>query len=144
VFNQYLTADEVVWRAFESRPESVPALDPNGEYLRRVWRSSVYPLAEQLGVTMLLPPVQPHTGMRKISELLRLRVEHCNFGAVPVFFNINGRDVEVLPDHLLVEKSENRRPRTIPMTPRARAELLRVIQGRTEGPVFPARGRAST
>jgi integrase len=76
------------------------------------------------------------TGMRKISELLRLRVEHCNFGGVPVFFNINGRDVEILPDHLLVEKSKNRRPRTIPMTPRVRTELLRVIQGRAEGPVF--------
>jgi hypothetical protein len=49
--------------------------------------------------------------MRKISELLRLRVEHCNFGGAPVFFNINGRDVDVLPDHLLVEKSKNRRPR---------------------------------
>jgi len=55
---------------------------------------------------------------------------------VPIFFNINGRDVEVLPDHLLVEKSKNRRPRTIPMTPRVRTELLRVIQGRTDGPVF--------
>lgn len=76
------------------------------------------------------------TGMRKITELLRLRIEHCNFGTVPVFFNINGRDVEVRPDHLLVEKSKNRRPRTIPMTLRVRTELLRVIQGRAEGPVF--------
>jgi integrase len=76
------------------------------------------------------------TGMRKISELLRLRIEHCNFGDAPVFFNINGRDVEVLPGHLLVEKSKNRRPRTIPMTERVRAELLRVVEERSEGPVF--------
>ncbi|MDQ3803335.1 MAG: hypothetical protein M3416_05715 [Acidobacteriota bacterium] len=64
MFNQYLTADEVVWRAFELRPEPVPALDPNGEYLRRVWRSSVYPLAEWLGVTMRPPPVQPRSRIR--------------------------------------------------------------------------------
>ena len=43
------------------RPEPVPALDPNGDYLRRVWHGSVYPLAERLGVTMRLPPVQPRS-----------------------------------------------------------------------------------
>lgn len=76
------------------------------------------------------------TGMRKITELLRLRIEHCNFGSASIFFNINGRDVEVRPSHLLVEKSKNKKPRTIPMTPRTRTELLSVIQDRTEGPVF--------
>lgn len=43
------------------RPEPVPTLDPNGEYLRRVWHGSVYPLAARLGVTMRLPPVQPRS-----------------------------------------------------------------------------------
>jgi integrase len=76
------------------------------------------------------------TGMREITELLSLRIEHCNFGDSPVFFNIKGRDVEVLPGHLLVVKSKNKRPRTIPMTARVRSELLKVIQDRTEGPVF--------
>jgi integrase len=74
--------------------------------------------------------------MRKITELLRLRIEHCNFSGTSIFFNINGRDVEVRPDHLLVEKSKNKKPRTIPMTTRARTELLSAIQDRTEGPVF--------
>ena len=76
------------------------------------------------------------TGMREITELLSLRIEHSNFGDSPVFFNIRGRDVEVLPGHLLVVKSKNKRPRTIPMTARVRSELLAVIQDRTEGPVF--------
>ena len=49
---------EIVWRAFELRPEPVPALDPQGDYLQRAWRTSVYPLAESLGITMMLPPVQ--------------------------------------------------------------------------------------
>ena len=52
---------EIIWRAFELRPEPVPALDPKGDYLQRAWRNSVYPLAERLGVTMKLPPVQPRT-----------------------------------------------------------------------------------
>lgn len=52
---------EVIWRAFELRPEPVPTLDPQGDYLQQAWRTSVYPLAESLGVTMKLPPVQPRT-----------------------------------------------------------------------------------
>lgn len=42
----------------------------------------------------------------------------------------------MLPNHLLVVKSKNKRPRTIPMTPRVRVELLSVIQDRIQGPVF--------
>ncbi len=51
----------IVWRAFELRPDPVPTLDPNGEYLHRVWGSSVYPLAENLGIDIKLPPVQPRS-----------------------------------------------------------------------------------
>ena len=52
---------EIVWKAFELRPDPVPARDPAGEYLTRVWRDSVYPLAERLGMTMRLPPIQPRS-----------------------------------------------------------------------------------
>lgn len=52
---------EIIWRAFELRPEPVPTLDPGGEYLTREWRDAVYPLAERLGVKMKLPPVQPRS-----------------------------------------------------------------------------------
>ena len=52
---------EVVWRAFELRPDPVPTLDPGGEYLQTAWKSSVYPMAEKLGIPMKLPPVQPRT-----------------------------------------------------------------------------------
>ena len=51
----------IVWRAFELRPEPVPTLDPNGGYLHRVWGSSVYPLAEQMGIDIKLPAVQPRS-----------------------------------------------------------------------------------
>ena len=52
---------DVRWRSFELRPNTMPPLDPNAEYLQRVWESSVLPLAARLGVTMTLPPVQPRT-----------------------------------------------------------------------------------
>ncbi len=48
---------------FELRPEPNPTLRPEGEYLRRAWSQSVYPLAERMGVPIKLPDVspQPHT-----------------------------------------------------------------------------------
>jgi predicted DsbA family dithiol-disulfide isomerase len=52
---------DVVWRAFELRPEPAPTLDPGGAYLQRAWKGSVYPLAQELGVTMKLPPIQPRS-----------------------------------------------------------------------------------
>jgi len=49
------------WRAFELRPEPYPTLDPDGEYLLRVWRQSVYPMARERDMTLQLPPVQPRS-----------------------------------------------------------------------------------
>ena len=48
---------------FELRPEPHPTLRPEGEYLRRAWEQSVYPIARRMGVPIALPPVspQPHT-----------------------------------------------------------------------------------
>lgn len=48
-------------RAFELRPAPVPTLDPQGEYLTRVWREAVYPMAERMGMPLRLPPLQPRS-----------------------------------------------------------------------------------
>ena len=61
---------EIDWRAFELRPEPAPTLDPNGEYLHRVWNQSVYPMAEQRGMVLRLPPVQPRSGISGVPALL--------------------------------------------------------------------------
>jgi predicted DsbA family dithiol-disulfide isomerase len=55
----------VEWMPFELRPAPSPTLRPEGEYLQRVWRESVYPMAEQLGLRMVFPRIspQPHTGL---------------------------------------------------------------------------------
>ena len=61
VIDAYGDKIAVQWRAFELRPEPVPTLQPDGDYLRTTWDSSVYPMAEQRGMTLRLPPVQPRS-----------------------------------------------------------------------------------
>jgi predicted DsbA family dithiol-disulfide isomerase len=57
---------QIVWRAFELRPDPKPTLDPAGEYLRTTWERSVYPMARERGMDLKLPPVQPRS--RKAME----------------------------------------------------------------------------
>ena len=54
-------AVEIVWHAFELRPEPVPTLEPAGDYLVSVWSRSVYPMAAGRGMVLKLPPVQPRS-----------------------------------------------------------------------------------
>ena len=94
---------EVDWRAYELRPDPAPTLDPDGEYLHRVWNASVYPMARSLGMTLRLPPVQPRS--RKALEAAEFARERNRFDAMHnalfrAFFE-EGRDigdVEVLLD----------------------------------------------
>jgi predicted DsbA family dithiol-disulfide isomerase len=93
----------VDWRAFELRPEPVPTLDPDGEYLHRVWNQSVYPMAQERGLRLTLPPVQPRS--RKAFEAAEHARDHGRFdemheALVRAFFQ-DGRDladVAVLAD----------------------------------------------
>src|SRR3569832_1096508 len=48
---------QIVWRAFELRPEPQPPLAPDGDYLRGTWTRSVYPMAQERGMTLPLQPV---------------------------------------------------------------------------------------
>lgn len=54
-------AIEIRWRAFELRPDPIPTLQPDGEYLRTTWERAVYPMAAERGMTLRLPPVQPRS-----------------------------------------------------------------------------------
>lgn len=89
---------EVDHRAYELRPYPVPTLDPNGEYLHRVWNSAVYPIAETLGMTLRLPPVQPRS--RRALEAAEYAREEDRFDAMHdslfrAFFQ-EGRDLDDL------------------------------------------------
>jgi predicted DsbA family dithiol-disulfide isomerase len=94
---------EIDWRSFELRPEPEPTLDPNAEYLHRVWNQSVYPMAQERGMVMKLPPVQPRS--RKAHEAAEFarqsgRLDAMNNALFKAFFE-DGRDladIEVLLD----------------------------------------------
>lgn len=51
------------------------------------------------------------TGVRKITELLELRIENVNFSGLLVFRPANGRDVEVRPNWLLLADTKGKAPR---------------------------------
>ncbi|OCA85375.1 2-hydroxychromene-2-carboxylate isomerase [Bacillus wudalianchiensis] len=50
---------EVEWMPFELRPYPNETLKPEGDYLQSTWKQSVYPLAEQMGISIILPKVSP-------------------------------------------------------------------------------------
>lgn len=55
----------------------MPTLEPNGDYLHKVWGSSVYPLAENMGIDIKLPPVQPRS--RRAHEAAHWARRHGKF-----------------------------------------------------------------
>jgi integrase len=78
------------------------------------------------------------TGVRKITELLRLRIENVNFSGLSIFRPANGRDVEVRPNWFLLVNTKGKGPRhrLIPMNGPVQKALRKVIQNRTMGNVF--------
>lgn len=50
---------EVEWMPYELRPFPTETLKPEGSYLQNTWRQSVYPMAERMGVNIVLPKVSP-------------------------------------------------------------------------------------
>src|SRR6266403_2075394 len=70
------------------------------------------------------------TGVRKITELLGLRIENVNFTGLAIFRRANGRDVEVRPNWFLLVDTKGKGPRhrLIPMNAPVRTALSKVIQ----------------
>lgn len=50
---------DIEWVPFELREYPVPTLRPEDEYLPKIWKQSVYPIAKQLGVDIRLPTISP-------------------------------------------------------------------------------------
>ena len=48
---------QIAWQPFELRPEPTPTLRPEGDYLQSTWQRVVYPMAERMGVPIVLPRV---------------------------------------------------------------------------------------
>lgn len=66
---------EVTIRPFELRPDPVPTLRPEDEYLPRVWNASVYPMADRVGIPMTLPSISPQPRTEKAFMVLQLAQE---------------------------------------------------------------------
>jgi predicted DsbA family dithiol-disulfide isomerase len=83
------------WRSFELRPEPVPTLDPDGDYLVSAWQNHVYPLAARMNMTLKRPPVQPRS--RLAHEAAKWadkhgRFEEYNIALFRAFF-VHGKDI---------------------------------------------------
>ncbi|MCC9166211.1 DsbA family oxidoreductase [Pontibacter harenae] len=50
---------QIEWMPFELRPEPTPTLKPEGDYLQTTWQNSVYPMAKDLDIPIVLPKVSP-------------------------------------------------------------------------------------
>ncbi|MCA1601698.1 MAG: DsbA family oxidoreductase [Acidobacteria bacterium] len=59
---------EVRWRPFELPPAPAPTLRPEGHYLQSTWDRVVYPMAERMGVPIVLPRVSPQPHSRLAFE----------------------------------------------------------------------------
>lgn len=82
-------------RAFELRPDPVPALDPSGEYLTRVWREVVYPMAQRMGMPLRLPPLQPRSRLAHAAAFFAAaqgKLEACHEEIFRAFFQ-RGEDI---------------------------------------------------
>src|SRR5215207_6009667 len=82
---------------FELRPHPTETLRPEGEYLQRAWRQSVYPIARRMGVPITLPAVSPQPHTRLAFEGFQYAREHgkgaeYNARILEAFF-VEGRDI---------------------------------------------------
>lgn len=66
----------IIIRPFELRPDPVPTLRPEDEYLPRIWKDAVYPMAHRMGIQVSLPTVSPQPRTQKAFIVLQLAQEH--------------------------------------------------------------------
>ncbi|HEB27798.1 MAG TPA: hypothetical protein ENI05_08490 [Porticoccus sp.] len=59
---------DIQWQPFELRAAPTPTLRPEDDYLPQVWKKSVYPLAQRLGVPIQLPSISPQPYSRWAHE----------------------------------------------------------------------------
>lgn len=66
---------EICWRPYELRPAPMPTLRVEDPYLPNIWKQSVYPMAEQLGVPIKLPTISPQPRTSNAFEVLAFAEE---------------------------------------------------------------------
>jgi integrase len=87
-------------------------------------------LKDDLGFLEAPITVSLGTGMRKVIELLKLKVGHLNFSSHPVFFSIRGGSAEIPPNWLIVVQGKGKKYRLIPMNSQVRDMLSNLCRDR--------------
>lgn len=100
---------EVEVKPFELRPDPVPTLRPEDDYLPRVWRDSVYPMAERLGFDITLPTVSPQPRTEKAFMVFQLAkqkglAEEYSEAMFKAFFQ---QDRNIGLDEVIIEVAES-------------------------------------
>lgn len=96
---------EVRIRPFELRPDPVPTLRPEDEYLPRVWNDSVYPMSRRVGVPMSLPTISPQPRTEKAFMVLQVAEEHgrAEQYTKAMFSAFFQQDRDIGEDHVILE-----------------------------------------
>ncbi|MEW9700262.1 DsbA family protein [Paenibacillus sp. SI8] len=66
----------IEYMPFELRPYPKPTLKPEDAYMQTNWAEKVYPLAEQLGIKMVMPPFSPQPYTHLAFEGFQFAKEH--------------------------------------------------------------------
>jgi len=100
---------EIEVQPFELRPDPVPTLRPEDDYLPRIWGASVYPMARRLGMEISLPTISPQPRTDKAFVVLQLAKEHGVGQAYSeaVFRAFFQRDRNIGEDEVIVDVAES-------------------------------------
>lgn len=87
----------IEWMPFELREEPTPTLRPEDEYLPRIWKDAVYPMAARLGVPIRLPTISPQPYTRLAFQGMQFARAHgkadAYVAAVLRAFFLDDRDI---------------------------------------------------
>ncbi|TLS37296.1 DsbA family oxidoreductase [Pseudalkalibacillus caeni] len=67
---------KIEWMPYELRPYPNETLKPEGDYLQTTWKQGVYPMAEQMGIDIVLPKVSPQPYTHLAFEGYQYAKEH--------------------------------------------------------------------
>lgn len=67
---------EIDYMPFELRPYPTPTLRPEGDYMQSDWKARVFPLGDQLGIKMVMPPFSPQPYTHLAFEGYQFAKEH--------------------------------------------------------------------
>ena len=100
---------EVTIRPFQLRPSPEPTLRPEDDYLPRVWRQSVYPMAERVGIPVKLPTISPQPRTEKAFIGLQLAQDYglASEYSEAMFAAFFQKDRDIGDDEVIIEIAES-------------------------------------